>query len=180
MTDHNCQTKYGSCIFLRVDFFKEYIILSETKIVTARNHLTLLFLHHFSMTRLVLWSAIFLAVTLDAVSSEVPSSYPASGVPSNSITSASVGQYVQRYSAPYRESPSYGVQTGYEGYLIPASSPDTDSVEEGGLLSKLLIKCHQAQILKVINVALYHFFLVASQARNVHRLVNTKSRSFEK
>jgi hypothetical protein len=91
------------------------------------------------MALMVLWPAIFLAVTLGAVSGEAPVPYPASGVPSNSVTSSTVGQYVQRYSAPYRESPSYGVQTGYEGYLIPAALPDTDSDEEGGLLSKLLI-----------------------------------------
>jgi hypothetical protein len=56
---------------------------------------------------------------------------------SNSITASPVGSYVQHYTAPYRESPSYGVQTGYEGYLIPASVTDTTaSEEEGGFLGK--------------------------------------------
>jgi hypothetical protein len=89
------------------------------------------------MASQVLWTAILIAVILGAVSGDDSGSYPASGVPYNSVTSSSVGQYVQRYSAPYRETPSYGVQTGYEGYLIPASPSDTDSDEQGGLLSKL-------------------------------------------
>jgi len=89
------------------------------------------------MASQLLWTAILSAVILGAVSGEDPGPYPASGVPYNSVTSTSVGQYVQRYSAPYRETPSYGVQTGYEGYLIPAPQSDTDSYEHGGLLSKL-------------------------------------------
>jgi len=91
------------------------------------------------MASQVLWTVILIAVILGAVSGEDPGPYPASGVPYNSVTSSSVGQYVQQYSAPYRETPSYGVQTGYEGYLIPAQSSDTDSDEQGGLLSKLAL-----------------------------------------
>jgi hypothetical protein len=61
-------------------------------------------------------------------------------LPSNSIASAPGKPYLPQYTLNYRESPSYGVQTGYEGYLIPAPVPDaTDSDEEGGLLSKILI-----------------------------------------
>ena len=89
------------------------------------------------MASQVSWTAILIVVILGAVSGEDPGPYPASGVPYNSVTSTSVGQYVQRYSAPYRETPSYGVQTGYEGYLIPAPTSDNDSDEHGGLLSKL-------------------------------------------
>jgi hypothetical protein len=89
------------------------------------------------MASQVLWKAILSAVILGAASGEDPGPYPASGVPYNSVTSSSVGQYVQRYSAPYRETPSYGVQTGYEGYLIPVPPSVTDSDEQGGLLSKL-------------------------------------------
>jgi hypothetical protein len=91
------------------------------------------------MASQVLWTVILIAVIMGAVSGEDPGPYPASGVPYNSVTSSSVGQYVQQYSAPYRETPSYGVQTGYEGYLIPAQSSDTDSDEQGGLLSKLAL-----------------------------------------
>ncbi|KDR23539.1 hypothetical protein L798_14275 [Zootermopsis nevadensis] len=57
---------------------------------------------------------------------------------SNSITTSPAGKYVHQYTAPYRESPSYGVQTGYEGYLIPAPLADTTgSEEEGGFLNFL-------------------------------------------
>jgi hypothetical protein len=74
---------------------------------------------------------------LGAVLGEAPRPYPASGVPPNTIVTTPVKPYVQQYAAPYREPPSYGVQTGYEGYLIPAALPDTtDSDEEGGFLSK--------------------------------------------
>jgi hypothetical protein len=76
-------------------------------------------------------------LTLGVVLGEAPRSYPASGVPSNSIATAPVKPYVQQYSAPYRDPPLYGVQTGYEGYLIPAPLPDaTGSEEDGGFLSK--------------------------------------------
>jgi hypothetical protein len=89
------------------------------------------------MASQVLWTAITIAAILGAVSGEDSGPYPASGVPYNSVTSSSVGQYIQQYSAPYRETPSYGVQTGYEGYLIPAPPSDIDSDEQGGVLSKL-------------------------------------------
>jgi hypothetical protein len=93
-------------------------------------------MNDFSMGIFVLWTVIP-ALTLGVALGEAPRSYPSSGVPPNSIAAAPAGPYVQQYSEPYRESPSYGVQTGYEGYLIPAPLPDaTDSDEEGGFLSK--------------------------------------------
>jgi hypothetical protein len=76
-------------------------------------------------------------LTLGVVLGEAPRSYPASGVPGNSIVTAPGKPYVQHYAVPYRDPQSYGLQTGYEGYLIPAPLPDeTDSDEEGGFLSK--------------------------------------------
>lgn len=124
------------------------------------------------MALLVFWTATFLAVTLGAVLGEVAGPYPSPGVPSNSVTSSSVGQYVQRYAAPYRESPSYGVQTGYEGYLIPAPPPDTDSDEEGGLLSKLLIN-YEAVLLFTLFSCLLSFllsYLFLSMTSSAHPL----------
>lgn len=93
-------------------------------------------MNDFSMALFMLWTAVP-ALTLGVVLGEAPRPYPASGVPPNSIATAPIKPYVQQYAAPYGEPPSYGVQTGYEGYLIPAPLPDaTDSDEEGGFLSK--------------------------------------------
>jgi hypothetical protein len=92
------------------------------------------------MALLVLWPAILIAVILGTVSGEDTGSYPASDVTHNSVSSSSVGQYVQRYSAPYGKTPSYGVQTGYEGYLVPTPESDTDSAKQRGLLSKLPLR----------------------------------------
>lgn len=93
-------------------------------------------MYYFSMALFVLWTALLVSI-LEIVLGEVPVSYPASGMVSNSITTSPAGKYVHQYTAPYRESPSYGVQTGYEGYLIPAPLADTTgSEEEGGFLSK--------------------------------------------
>jgi hypothetical protein len=105
-------------------------------LVTEIEWMNLRLMHCFSMALFVLWTAL-LASTFGMVLGEAPGSYPASSMSSNSITTSPVGPYVQQYTAPYRESPSYGVQTGYEGYLIPAPLTDTSgSDEEGGLLSK--------------------------------------------
>ncbi|XP_023718995.1 uncharacterized protein LOC111870722 isoform X2 [Cryptotermes secundus] len=88
------------------------------------------------MALLMLWTAIP-ALMFGVVMCEAPRSYPASGVPFNSIATAPIKPYVQQYAEPYREPPSYGVQTGYEGYLIPAPLPEATDSEGGGFLSFL-------------------------------------------
>jgi hypothetical protein len=133
------------------------------------------------MALLVMWPAILIAVILGTVSGEDTGPYPASGVPQNSVTS-SVGQYVQRYAAPYRETPNYGVQTGYEGYLVSAPESHIDSDKQRGLLSKLPLRYeavvlvtldtsrpfYRQHIFKVTVVVFFRFCLAASQTKYVH------------
>ena len=168
-----------SCLFQVSSLVTRVLVYHGINKLLIWISLTLPFLHHFSMALLVLWPAILIAVILGAVAGEDPGPYPASGVPYNSVASSSVGQYVQRYSAPYRETPSYGVQTGYEGYLVPAPQSGADSDEQGGLLSELSLTYEvvvlvtldslrlwqRSQILKVTVVTFYRFFLAASQVK---------------